>query len=117
MAYDTSLEMRINTLLTRRGDDAYKHMELKKMFGGLAYLYKGKMSIGIIADELMARVPASAMEEALERYGARPMDFTGRTMKEFVQVAPEGLRTEADLTTWIEWGLAHARAKCGEEHQ
>lgn len=114
MAYNSNLENRINHLLLQREDGAHHQITCKKMFGGLAYLYKGKMTVGIIGDELMARVPATDMEEALERPGSRPMDFTGRVMREFVQVAPEGFRTDAELSGWITWGLAHARIKCGE---
>ena len=109
MAYSEHLQGRIDEQLAGRPDGAAEAITVKKMFGGLAYLYKGKMSVGIVGDSLMARVPAGQMDEALTRPGARPMDFTGRVMKEFVFVDPEGFKSRRDLDIWIEWGLEHAR--------
>ena len=109
MPHSTEIEQRLNHLFLQGPAEVREHMEVRKMFGGLAYLYRGKMSVGIVGDSLVARVPASYMDEALQRPGARPMDFTGRVMKEFVFVDPEGFRTDAELAHWIDWGLAHAR--------
>lgn len=109
MAHSTELEDRLNRLLLNRPATDHDPMEVKKMFGGLAYLYAGKMSVGIIGDTLVARVPAASMEEALLRPGARPMDFTGKVMKEFVMVDPEGFRTDPEMEQWLDWGLQHAR--------
>lgn len=109
MAHSTELENRINHHFLSRHAPDRERMEVKKMFGGLAYLYGGKMSVGIIGDALVARIPAVCIDEALLRPGARPMDFTGKVMKEFVMVDPEGYRTDAELEQWIDWGLEHAR--------
>ena len=59
----------------------------KKMFGGLTFLYQGKMTVGIIKDELAVRIVASKMETTLQGEYVRPMDFTKRPMKEFVYVS------------------------------
>ncbi len=117
MPYDENLQKRIDQRLADRPDGAANEMTSKKMFGGLAYLYKGKMSVGIVGDALMARVPPEHMEEALSRPGARPMDFTGRVMKEFVFVDPEGFERREDMDTWIEWGLQHARTQLARTHR
>lgn len=111
MAYSKDLEDRLNRMLTECYDSESGELTVKYMFGGLAYLYRGKMSVGIVGDGLMARVPAKSMPEALLRRGARPMDFTGRQMKEFVFVDPEGFSRDEDMRQWIDWGLEHARAK------
>ncbi|MBC2840296.1 TfoX/Sxy family protein [Robiginitalea sp. SC105] len=105
------MENRLNRLLMQRGEAVQEELTVKYMFGGLAYMYRGKMSVGIVGESLMARVPATHMTEALLREGARPMDFTGRTMKEFVFVDPEGFREDTDMNQWIDWGLEHARSK------
>ena len=83
----------------------------KKMFGGLSFLYLGKMTVGIIKDDLAVRIVGSKMEKALQNEYVRPMDFTKRAMKEFVYVSPEGFKTETQLLYWIELGLEHARSK------
>lgn len=76
----------------------------KKMFGGLSFMVKGNMCCGVVGDELMARVGPDGYEAALKRPHARPMDFTGKPLKGFVYVAPEGFADRADLEGWI--GLA-----------
>lgn len=114
MPYSTELEARLNSLLYERQDEVHKEIELKKMFGGLAYLLRGKMSVGIMGENLMVRIPAGNMEEALEKQGAHPMEFTGRPMKEFVMVEPEGYKDTSAMNQWIEWGLEHARGKLAE---
>lgn len=113
MAHSKELEDRINRLLLKRPATVIDQMEVKKMFGGLAYLFGGKMSVGIIGDSLVARVPAAYMEDALLHRGVRPMDFTGKVMKEFVMVDPEGFQTDPEMEQWLDWGLQHAREAQG----
>ena len=83
----------------------------KKMFGGIAFLYGGKMTIGPVKDDLMVRVISEKMEAVLQQNFVRPMDFTGKPMKEFIFVSPEGFKTEEQLQSWIELGLEHAKSK------
>ena len=83
----------------------------KKMFGGIAFLYKGKMTVGPVKDDLMVRIVHEKMETILKKEFVRPMDFTGKPMKEFVFVSPEGFATEEQLYQWAELGLEHAKSK------
>ena len=83
----------------------------KKMFGGMAYLYHGKMTVGAINDDLMVRVVSEKMNEMLAKPYVRPMDFTGKPMKEFVFVGEKGYQTQEQLTNWITLGLEHAKTK------
>jgi len=83
----------------------------KKMFGGLSFLYQGKMTVGIVKEELAVRVVCAKMEKELEKKTVRPMDFTKRPMKEFVYVSKEGISTEEELLHYIELGLEHAKSK------
>ena len=79
------------------------------MFGGLAFLVRGHMSCGIVGETLMVRVGPEHYTEALRLPHAREMDFTGRALKGFVYVAPNGVRTAAALKRWLELGAAFAR--------
>ncbi len=84
--------------------------EEKKMMGGLCFLVKDKMCVGVNrnkqgGDRLMARVGPDAYEQALARPGARPMDVTGRPMKGFVFVDAEGIDDDQDLHAWIQLAL------------
>ncbi|MCB9197864.1 MAG: TfoX/Sxy family protein [Flavobacteriales bacterium] len=98
MAYDNYLEERIDKILNEKGIN----FTSKKMMGGLCYLVDDKMCLGIIKDNLMARVGPDAYEEALAQPGAREMDFTKRTMTGYVYVTPDSIDKEDDLEFWIE---------------
>ena len=111
MAYDDLLEKRLNSAFDLFPPDIRDEIQLKKMFGGLAYLYKGKMTVGIIKQELAVRVVEEKMEEVMKKDEVRPMDFTNKPMKEFVYVSPQGFITEQQLQYWIELGLEHAKRK------
>ena len=83
----------------------------KRMFGGLAFLYQGKMTIGIVKDDLAVRIVSVKIESELAKPYVRPMDFTKRPMKEFVYVSQDGIKTETELLYYIELGLEHAKSK------
>lgn len=110
MAYNEELAQRIEAALNSFPGEFTK----KKMFGGLAFLYKGKMTVGPINDDLMVRIIAPKMEKALNNTYVRPMDFTGKPMKEFIFVSPGGYQTNEQLQQWIELGVEHAKNKLNE---
>lgn len=103
MPYDETLAERIQRHFSAK---RVPH-EAKRMMGGLCFMVDGKMCVGVEQNRLMARIGPEAYEDALTRIGCHPMDFTGRPMRGFVFVEPEGLRTEKDLTFWLELALAY----------
>jgi TfoX/Sxy family transcriptional regulator of competence genes len=111
MAYNEELASRTQLALKLFPKSTLKDFQEKKMFGGLAFLYKGKMTVGIIKNDLMVRVPADKMNAVLSKNYVRPMDFTKRPLKEFIYVSREGFKTEEQLQGWIELGLEHAMRK------
>ena len=64
-------------------------------------MVSGNMCCGVVNDTLMARVGPDQYEAALRRPHARKMDFTGKPMKGFVYVAPEGFESDDDLAFWV----------------
>ena len=98
MVYSEKLADRVRKILRPRG------VEEKKMMGGLTFMVNGKMCVGILKDDLMARIGPSAYETALRKKGCREMNFTGKPMKGFVFVGPAGTADKKDLSYWI--GLA-----------
>jgi len=76
------------------------------MFGGIAWMVGGHMSVGINGNELMVRLGKEAYEDALAQPGAREMDFTGRALKGFVYVSGPGIETDEALASWIERSLS-----------
>lgn len=107
MAYDEELARRIRIALKKFPEEFSE----KKMFGGLSFLFQGKMTVGIIKDELVVRVVQHKMKAVLQNGHSRPMDFTKRPMKEFVYVSQNGIETESQLQHYVELGLEHAKSK------
>ncbi len=103
MAYDKLLEQRVRLFFDAK---RIKH-EAKRMMGGLCFMVKGKMCVGVEKNRLMARIGPEAYEDALTRKGCHPMDFTGRPMRGFVFVELEGLRSEKNLVFWLKLALAY----------
>jgi hypothetical protein len=96
MAYDEGLAERLHELLDERPG-----VTAKKMFGGLCFMSQGNMLCGIIGATLMARVGPEEHAAALTKPFAKEMDFTGRSMKGFVIVEPEGLDSDEELRDWV----------------
>jgi TfoX/Sxy family transcriptional regulator of competence genes len=82
-----------------------KKVEEKKMMGGLTFMVNNKMCVGVLDQDLMARIDPELYEQALEKPGCREMNFTGRPMKGFVFVGPEGTRKKSDLQYWMDLAL------------
>jgi TfoX/Sxy family transcriptional regulator of competence genes len=80
----------------------------KKMFGGIGYMLQGNMACGVNQDTLIVRVGPDLYEEALSRPHTRVFDMTGRPMKGWVVVAPEGIEEDDDLDQWIQQGVDFA---------
>jgi len=97
LAYDKQLAIRVRCSLSERG----VAFEEKAMMGGLCFMVDGKMCVGVEKARLMARIDPDTYEAALERRGCVPMDFTGRPMRGFVFVNPEGLHSKRDLDAWL----------------
>jgi hypothetical protein len=96
MAYDEGVAQRLREVFADRIDWAEK-----KMFGGIAFMVSGNMCCGVIGDTLMARVGAEQYKKALSRPHVREMDFTGKPLKGFVYVDPEGFESDGDLEQWV----------------
>lgn len=104
MAYDEKLAGRLDAVLSGRAG-----ITKKKMFGGLAFLLHGNMVCGVLKQDLVVRVGPEADPAALSKPHARPMDFSGRPMKGYVYVAPDGVRTAPSLKGWVEMGLTFVK--------
>ena len=74
----------------------------RKMFGGISFMLAGNYCCGVLNDDLVVRLRAEDAARALEQPHVRPMDFTGRPMKNWFYVAPEGLKTRRALAIWVQ---------------
>jgi TfoX/Sxy family transcriptional regulator of competence genes len=100
MAYNESVAEKIRIALA----DSSKIVE-KKMFGGLCFMVRGNMAIGVVGDELMVRVGPEQQPIALKKPHARVMDFTGKPMVGFIYVAAEGLKSLPSVRSWVQLAL------------
>ena len=103
MAYDEKLAGRVAAHFAARR----LPVEEKRMMGGVCFMVRGKMCVGVEQNRMMARIGPEAHEAALRRPGCKPMDFTGRPMRGFVFVDRTALRTARQLATWLDLALAY----------
>ena len=105
MAYNDVLAARIRTSL-----EGFPAVTERKMFGGIGFMVHGNMCCGVVNDDLMVRVGPDSHEASLALPHARPMDFTGRPMKGFVFVGPDGINDDGALSEWIDRGVTFAQS-------
>ncbi|KAA3621911.1 MAG: RNA methyltransferase [Bacteroidetes bacterium] len=98
MAYDEHLAERIQKILNEKKVNYFD----KKMFGGVAFMVDDKMCVGIVKENLMARIGPDAYEAALTKDGCKEMSFTGRPMKGYVYVEPHAIDMDTDLEYWVQ---------------
>jgi TfoX/Sxy family transcriptional regulator of competence genes len=105
MAYDTDLAERIRELLgTVRGVDE------KRMFGGLAFLVNGNMSVAVSREGgILVRVPPEETEKLLARAHVEPMVMAGREARGWIRVDADGVKTKRQLSGWVTRGVEFAQ--------
>ena len=114
MAYDELLADRIRLAL----DEKKVESRELKMMGGLCFMVDEKMCVGIVKNMLMARIGEEVYESALSKKGVQPMDFTGRPMKGYVFIEPEGIDLDEELDYWIQQCLVfNPKAKASKKRK
>src|ERR687884_2068410 len=106
MAYDEELANRIRELIAGESD-----LTEQRMFGGLAFLIGGNMSVAASGQGgLMVRVDPDATEALLGKPHARAFEMRGRQMPGWLRVDAEGIRTKRQLEPWVRRSVAYARS-------
>jgi TfoX/Sxy family transcriptional regulator of competence genes len=106
MAYDEDLANRIRELVLME-----QGIVEKRMFGGLAFLIDGNMSVSVSGQGgLLLRVDPAETDVLLGKPHAHPFEMRGRAMQGWLRVAPEGLQTKRQLERWVARGVAYARS-------
>lgn len=106
VAYDEDLANRIRELTAGDPD-----VTEKRMFGGLAFLVGGNMSVAASGQGgLMVRVDPESTEALVTRPHALPFQMRGRTMQGWLRIDAEGVRTKRQLEPWVKRGVAYARS-------
>jgi len=106
MAYDEALAGRIRELL-----GGQSQLEERKMFGGLAFLIGGNMAIAASGQGgVLVRADPEESDELIATTNAEAFEMRGRTMKGWLRVAPECVRTKPQLAKWVGVGTTYARS-------
>ncbi len=106
MAYDEDLANRIRELLGEQDG-----VTEKRMFGGLAFLIDGRMSVSVSGHGgLMLRCDPAETEQLRGKPHAGPFEMRGRVMDGWLRVEPDGVRTKRQLERWVERGVSYARS-------
>ena len=105
MAYDERLAERVGALVARRRD-----FHQQKMFGGVGFLLRGNMCVGVWKEYLILRLgkewaAPNALLRKAKKWG-RPFDITGRAMKGWVMVGSKGTQSAAALKEWVKQAIA-----------
>lgn len=106
MAYDEDLANRIRELVgTESG------VEEKRMFGGLAFLINGNMSVAVSGQGgLLVRVPPQDTDKLVERAHVSPMVMAGKEARGWLRVEAAGVQTKRQLDGWVTRGVGYARS-------
>lgn len=104
-AEDEPLIARLRQLLKRR-----KGYSEKKMFGGVCFMINGNMCVGPWKGSLIVRLDKAHHVATQSEPHVRPMDITGKVMKGWAMVEPEGIATDDDLKAWVERAVKFARS-------
>ena len=106
MAYDEGVADRIRELLAHEPD-----VDEKKMFGGLAFLVGGNMAVAASGQGgVLVRVDPEESDRLTESTNARLMEIRGRSMRGWLRVDSEDVRTRRQLAKWVGLGAAYARS-------
>jgi TfoX/Sxy family transcriptional regulator of competence genes len=105
MAYSEELAQRIRAEI---GD--HLALEEKQMFGGIAFMVQGNMSVGVSGDDLMVRVGKEHHDEAMAQPNVRIFDLSSRPMTGWVLVDPDGTASDEDLARWVDVGVSYAES-------
>jgi TfoX/Sxy family transcriptional regulator of competence genes len=104
VAYDEDLANRIRELIA-----AEEGVSEQAMFGGLAFLIDGHMSVAASGQGgLLVRVDRGESDALLAKPHVAPFEMRGRAMRGWLRVDAEGVRTKRELEPWVRRGVSYA---------
>ena len=109
MAYSQSLAQQIRKILALKLPPQIfeEELEEKKLFGGLAFMIRGKMVLTVSSrkDQLvMVRIGKEMEKQVLPRTGARTTLMRGRPYHGYIDLDIEG---QKELSYWIDLALSY----------
>ena len=106
MSYNERLAQRIRELFPT--DVAFTE---KRMFGGLAFLINGNMSITVSGKGgILVRVDPQQNEKLSKKHGVETAVMRGKKMNGWLRVQESQLRTKKQLLLWLSHSVAFAQS-------
>jgi hypothetical protein len=106
VAYDEDLAGRVRELIA-----AEPGVTEKRMFGGLAFLVGGNLSVSANRrGGLMVRCDPDQADALLDKPHVEQIEMRGRPMAGWLYVAADGVRTKRQLAPWVARGVSYARS-------
>ncbi len=105
MAYDLELAERIRELVA-----AEVGVVEQRMFGGLAFLINGNMSVAATGNGLLVRVNPDETDTLVDDEHVRPMEMRGREMRGWLRVDGAVVDEQGQLESWVARGVSCARS-------
>src|SRR6187455_880205 len=102
MAYSQALAERVRQAL-----QIHRGVTEKKLFGGVGFMLTGNLVVCVWQQSLIVRLGAENAVSALKQDYVREFDVTGRPMKGWVMVEPDGLENDRQVATWIDRAMAY----------
>jgi len=103
MSYDEKIDRKMYTVV-----QSWDNIEKKNMFGGTCYMLNGNMFCGVHKEYMILRLGQDNADTALRQAYVRPFDITGKAMKGWVMVNPEGFIHNGELREWIDMAKTFA---------
>ena len=101
---DEDLAARIRALLKNR-----KGYSEQKMFGGVCFMINGHMCVAPWEGWLVVRLDKADHDQTQSEPYVGLMDLTGKVMRGWAKIAPEGIADEAELKDWVNRAIRFVR--------
>ena|SRR5689334_12795535 len=102
MLRDDALVDRVRVALGRT-----PRVQEKKMFGGTAFMVRGKFCVSARKERIMCRIDPAVHDAALKRKGSRTVLMKGHEYRGYVHVDADAVKTKRDLDYWVRLALAY----------
>ena len=94
--YDPGLAARLDDIIS-----GMLEMEVTRIFGGYGFMMNGHMCLGVWDDRLAIRIGTDGWDAICDQPHVGPMDFTGKVMKGWAMIHPDGLSEDEDLRRYV----------------
>ena len=94
MPYDNELDILLSKIV------GTNNTEMKRMFGGTCYLYKGKMICGVWKENVILKVSEQIAEDAVKNQKAEYFNMQKRPMKSIIMFQKKLISDEL-LKKWV----------------